>query len=1002
MVCPQCQFANPLGATRCSKCNAPLQEAEGATLYAPVESVAAEGAPNVSETGAWSRPAETTSSFGLAGPQESITSGSLVADRYEILQSLGEGGMGAVYKARDRELDRFVALKIIRPELARNAEILQRFKRELILARQVTHRNVIRIFDLGVVGGTRFITMEYLEGQDLKTLLSRQKFTPSEAVDIMRQVCSGLQAAHAENVIHRDLKPQNIMVDPEGKVTVMDFGLAHSAEERSMTQTGALMGTPDYMSPEQAKGQKADARSDVFSVGIIFFELLTGKLPFQSDTLLGTLLARTQQRPKPVREINPEIPQPVSDIVARCLAIDPAQRYQSAAELLSDLELWATSGKTPRPTRIAPRFRTALVAPSSTWKWISLSVGILVVLMVSVFFGFRSWFTAPPSARAPKTVLVADFNNTTGDSVFDGTLESVFNVALEEASFVNAYNRGQARNIALQMQPQAAKMDEPLARLVAMREGISVIISGSVSQQGTGYHLTVRAIDAATGKVIARRERDAANKEAVLGTIARLAAPIRTALGDATPESAQIAAAETYTASSLFAAHLYAVGQEALAAGKREEAIAQFSQAVQGDPNFGRAYSGLAVSYMNLKKQAEAGENFKRALALLDRMSEREKYRTLGIYYLSFVRNYRQAIETLRKDVYLFPADESAYNNLSLAYAFIGDIPQALAASKHTVEIAPNDLQDRANYAGFAMLAGNFDLAISEVERVLKNNPSFEQAYLPQALSTLARGDVKGARAIYARMEQSSPGARSLAKMGEADLELYLGRYREALETLQPAIEVDRKDNNYGEMAHKLVASAEAHLALGQKAEAAAEGGKAAQLAPVESILYLAARVLVQAGEDAKARQLATKLDDMLQSQTKSDAQLIEGEIALERKRVSQAVDAFQNAQKLRDTWISHFLLGRAYIEAGHFAEALTELDLCRKRRGEATDLFFADMTTLRYLPPLYYWLGRAQEGLGTRDAARDSYKEFLALRAEANPGAPLVADAKRRAGAAQ
>jgi tetratricopeptide (TPR) repeat protein len=640
-----------------------------------------------------------------------------------------------------------------------------------------------------------------------------------------------------------------------------------------------------------------------------------------------------------------------------------------------------------------------MVSPSTTWKWITLSVSVLVVVMTVTFFAFRSWFSGPPAAATPKTILVADFSNTTGDSVFDGTLESMFNINLEAASFVNAYNRGQARQIAQQLRPKATKLDEPLARLVAMREGISMVIAGSISQQGQGYRVAVRAVDAATGKVIASRERDAANKEAVLGAIGRLAAPIRTALGDATPESAQIAAAETYTASSLEAAHLYALGQEQLAIGKREDAIARFSQAVQLDPNFGRAYSGMAVSYMNLKKQDEAGENFKKALALLDRMSEREKYRTLGIYYLSFVRNYSQAIETLRKDVYLFPADESAYNNLSLAYAFTGNIPEALAASKHTVEIAPNDLQDRANYAGFAMLAGNFDTAISEIERVLKNNPSFEEAYLPFALSTLARGDVKGARAVYARMEQASPLALSVAKMGEADLELYLGRYHEALGTLGPAISTDQKDNNYGEMAHKLVASAEAHLALGQKGPAVQKASEAAQLAPVEAILYMAGRVLVQAGEDAKARQLAAKLDGMLQDQMKADARLLEGEISLQRKRVSEAVDAFQNAQKLRDTWISHFLLGRAYLEAGHFAEALTELETCRKRRGEAADLFFADMTTLRYLPPLYYWAGRAQEGMGTSEAARASYKEFLALRAEANPSAPLVEDARRRSG---
>ena len=238
-----------------------------------VESVAADRASGDagSEASAWSRPAEPTGPTGPSGGPAAIGPGTSLADRYEILESLGEGGMGAVYKARDVELDRIVALKVIRPELARNADILQRFKRELVLSRQVTHRNVIRIFDLGVVGGLKFITMEYVEGRDLKTLLAREKFPPEKTADIICQVCRGLEAAHAVNVIHRDLKPQNIMVDQQGRAVVMDFGLAHSIEEREHDpDRRALMGTPDYMSPEQAKGEKADARSDVFSLASSF------------------------------------------------------------------------------------------------------------------------------------------------------------------------------------------------------------------------------------------------------------------------------------------------------------------------------------------------------------------------------------------------------------------------------------------------------------------------------------------------------------------------------------------------------------------------------------------------------------------------------------------------------------------------------------------------------------------------------------------------------------
>ena len=267
--------------------------------------------------------------------------GILLGNRYQIIQLLGEGGMGAVYKARDIELDRIIALKVIRPELASNPEILQRFKQELILARQVTDRNVIRIFDLGEANGIKFITMEYVEGESLYHILRRQGKIPiNEAVEIMRQMLSGLQAAHREGVIHRDLKPGNIMRDSQGRIVVMDFGLARSLEGGGMTLTGTMMGTLEYMSPEQAQAKQVDARSDIFTVGLICYELLAGVTPFHADSAIASLVRRTSERAIPVSDHDGTIPTSLSNIVSKCLERDPNLRYQNAGEVLRDIEAW--------------------------------------------------------------------------------------------------------------------------------------------------------------------------------------------------------------------------------------------------------------------------------------------------------------------------------------------------------------------------------------------------------------------------------------------------------------------------------------------------------------------------------------------------------------------------------------------------------------------------------------------------------------------------------------
>ena len=322
--------------------------------------------------------------------------GALLGQRYEILQILGEGGMGAVYKARDRELNRMVALKVIRPELAGSQAIIDRFKQELLLATQVTHKNVIRIYDLSEAEGMKFITMEFVQGEDLRSLMQqKQKLSPSEAVEIMLQVCRALEAAHSVGIIHRDLKPQNIMRDKAGRILVMDFGLARTLEGDGMTQTGALVGTMDYMSPEQALGKELDQRSDLFTLGLIFYELLTGKMPYKADSAVASLLKRTQERAAPVSSHDGTIPKALSDIVGKCMDPDVKLRYENSAQIMADLEAWQggrAAATLTFPTSSKPWGQTI------PWHWVGVAAALVALVLAGIML--RGKFTnATPGSK---------------------------------------------------------------------------------------------------------------------------------------------------------------------------------------------------------------------------------------------------------------------------------------------------------------------------------------------------------------------------------------------------------------------------------------------------------------------------------------------------------------------------------------------------------------------------------------------------------------------------
>ncbi len=980
LECPQCKTINPPAAVHCEKCQTPLVLATSVTTTGGVVS-------------GWSKPAPVEMA---AGSLAALKPGAVLAGRYEIIQMLGEGGMGAVYKARDTELDRLVAVKVIRPELAGRPEILQRFKQELILARQVTHKNVIRIFDLGQSDGMKYITMEYVEGQDLKHILrQKRQLPPEEAVNIVEQVARALEAAHAEGVVHRDLKPQNIMIDERGRILVMDFGIARSMEMTGMTQTGALVGTPEYMSPEQAKGEKVDTRSDLFPLGIIFYELLTGKSPYPSDTAMGALLKRIQEPAKPPVELDASIPKALSDAVAKCLEREPAQRYQSAGEFIRDLELWRDPTGGTQTITVIQEAAPGVVSALRHWKWAAAGLGVLL-LAVAGLFVFREK-TAPktPAKQKVVTLLMADFNNATGEPVFDGTLEPMFTLAMEGASFISSpMRRDQALVTAKQLQAGATKLDESLARLVAGREGISVVVAGSIARQGEGYVVSVKAVDALTGKVIASQENKAANKEKVLAIVGKLAAPIRKALGDATPESVQLAAAETYSAASLEAAHSYAIAQELRFAGKAEEAGKNYLKAVELDPKFGSAYAGLAVMHANLGQRQAAEKHFQMALASIDRMTDREKYRARGQYYLA-VKNPRKALDEFSALLKQYPADIAGRANLALAYTQLHEMARAVEEQRHALESYPKSLLHRNNSAQYTLYAGDFDTAAREARAVMELSPTYLKAYRILAIAELAQGKVGAASEAYGRLRAVNPLGASFASIGLADVALYEGRVNEAVAILEKSVNDDLAGNQPAAAGKKFAMLASANLLLGRKPAALVAADRAINWSKEVSALFPAARVYLEAGQEAKARALASELSKRLEPDPQAFAKLIEGEALLKRGSAREAIKLIEEANKIADTWVGRFDLGRAYLEAGAFTEADSEFDKCLKRRGEAAEVYVDGVPTYHYLPPTYYYLGRAREGLKSPGAA-ESYKTFLGIKEKAEPD-PLVGDARKR-----
>jgi tetratricopeptide (TPR) repeat protein len=716
MNCPQCGTENPPDVTTCRKCTTELP-----LLTMTMTSGVASG---------WSASAPAAPSRVYRSISVVFEPGNVIGNRYEVLNLVGEGGMGAVYKVRDRELDRFVALKVIRPELAVHPEILQRFKQELILARQVTHKNVIRIFDLGEAEGVKFITMDFIEGQDLRFLLhERGKFSPDESVKIMAQVFQALEAAHSEGVVHRDLKPQNIMVDSQDRVTVMDFGIARSIEMPGMTQTGAVIGTPEYMSPEQAMGEHVDTRSDLFTAGIILYELLTGDTPFRADTAYAMLLKRTTRKARPPIELDPSIPQQINDVVVKCLEMAPDQRYQSASEILEDLGLKMSTGTRLRPVTVGAS--TATVAEARTaagfmeryWKLIAGGATTVLLVLLGVIFHGKIFSGSGENAAGPSISLaILPFRNTSGDASLDWlgpSLADMLSTDVGQSAHLRTVSQDRLHQVLsdLRVTPNASIEPATLRRLAEFSNA-DRLVWGQYARFGGQIRIDATLQDLTHDRSVPIKV-EAVDEKDLPGAVDRLATSIRNNLAFSRDVIRELKASSFQPSSrSAPALRDYDQGVQLLRNGKNLDAVIAFQSAIKEDPEFALAYSRLADADSALGYDGDAEQASRQAVELSQQLPMAEKY-LIQATHARVMKDNKKAIEAYENLAKSMPANSDVELALGSLYTDTGGYDKARDQLSKLLHSDPKNIKALWQMGVVEVVSGNPQAALEPLNEGL-------------------------------------------------------------------------------------------------------------------------------------------------------------------------------------------------------------------------------------------------------------------------------------------
>ncbi|MFC2157608.1 protein kinase [Acidobacteriota bacterium] len=916
-------------------------------------------------------------------------------NQYKIIRRIGKGGMGEVYLAEDTDLDRQVALKFLPDNLKHDRVSCERLIREAKSAAGLDHPFICKIYGTGDCDGEPFIAMEYVEGNELTERMKEGPIPVRDALRITLEIAEAIEKAQKKNIVHRDLKPANIMLTPQGHVKVMDFGLAkqvvpqgqnvsQTLTQAQLTQEGAIAGTLAYMSPEQAKGEDIDGRSDIFSLGIIFQEMLSGKHPFMRPSALETVSAILKESPVDLHVKPKKASSHINKILKHSLAKELDQRYENAEALVKDLR------KVQREMSAGGKYIL------TGWRPAALGA-VIVILAIAGTLWLQKGGDGTASVEEATKILVADFENKTEDPVFDGgAIEQTTVIALEEAPFISVYERKYARELVSTLSPNSnGVIDDSAAQLISRSEGINVIVDGSVERNGEGFEFKLWAYDSASTEHIADLSRQVDSRLDVMNAVIKLSAELVSDLKGAPVDSKRILEMETFTTTSLEAMNAYARAQYLSTIGAAEEAIQEYGKAITADPKMGRAYSGLAVIYYNMGDKEKAQEYFQQAMAHVAQMTEREKYRTRGVWFL-MTGNYQKSIEEYTALLEIYPADLAAQMNLAMSYFFARDMERAVEEAHKSVKLNPSDLGARFNLSLYAIGLGDFKQAEEVAQGILDKNLDYVEAYVSYSLASIGLGKFDEALDFYNRMESLGPRGETLANYGKADLAFFQGRMEEAEQILLESLKKDEKNENKYMAIRKRIMLAQIYCTKGQSSQALPLVEQALNESSSLDVLYPAAEIYLNCGMPDKTEAIAAALEQKLEDDPQAYAKLIRARIALKSGQFANAITLIIEAQNKVDTWLGHFLKGQAFIEGKDGIAAGSEFDLCYKRRGEAMFVHFNDLPTSFYLPLLVYQTALAQAEMKSYDAAKANFQKFLEIKSGAD-GDPMVTDARRR-----